>query len=90
MGSEMCIRDRVPDGANGSGAYSVTRLRKGGMAEKLGFQEGDVLVSLNGNPLSDAAKTLQQLRDADMSKPLEFEVDREGERLTIDVSPEDL
>lgn len=81
---------RLPGGDDSPGAYSVTRLRKGSSAEKAGFQNGDVLISLNGVELSDAASTLQQMRNADLSVGILVEVDRDGERVTIELGPEDL
>ena len=81
---------RLPKTEDTPGAYSVTRLRKGGSAEKAGFQNGDVLVALNGIALTDAASTLEQIRDVDVSGGVQVEVDRNGERVTIDLGPEDL
>lgn len=81
---------RVPDGSDSPGAYSVSRLRKGGAAHKAGFEDGDVLVSLNGIELSDAVSTLREIRDADVAETILVEVDRNGQRLTIELEPEDL
>ena len=91
-GYDYSPKNGTPPGAHDDspGAYSVTRLRKGSSAEKAGFQNGDVLISLNGVELSDAASTLQQMRNADLSEGILVEVDRDGERVTIELGPEDL
>ena len=81
---------RLPAEEGSPGAYSITRLRKGGSAEKAGFQNGDVLISLNGVQLLDAASTLQQIREVNLSTGIQVVVDRDGERVMIELGPEDL
>ena len=61
-------------------------LSKGSPAEKAGFQEGDRLVTLNGQTYKDTAAAVAAIKAAG-TQPVVFEITRKGKPLTLTVSP---
>jgi general secretion pathway protein C len=68
---------------NSGGGYSVQEVQAGGAFEKLGLQVGDVVRSVNGQPLNsvnDAMRMYQQLR---FLRDVRLEVVRGGQSETL-------
>lgn len=59
---------------------------KGSPAEKAGFKEGDILVSMNGQSFKDSDKAIAFIK-ATGEKPIEFEILRSKETLKITATP---
>jgi regulator of sigma E protease len=59
---------------------------KGSPAEKAGFQEGDILVSMNGQTYKDTEAAILAIK-AIGAQPIVFEITRKGKPLTITVTP---
>ena len=62
----------------------------GGPAEKAGLRKGDRVLRLNDQVALDAAQLRQWIRAAQVNgqaQPLRFEVDRQGQRLIINLTP---
>ncbi len=55
-------------------------------AEKAGLKAGDILISVNGQPIHSAIK-FQEITKSSNGKPLDVEFDRAGERSHITVQP---
>jgi len=56
------------------------KVRPGGLAEKAGLREGDVITSLNGQPVNNSADLAQALQKLTAQSPLpEFKVKRDGQ-----------
>ena len=72
----------------------IVAVRKGSPAEEAGFREGDVIVSIDGQPVGDPLSLPQRLVPTTaMPGPITFEVSRSGPQgtpaiKTIDVTPE--
>jgi hypothetical protein len=71
-------------GAPGVGLSEVAAVDPGSLGEQVGFRAGDVLISLNGRPMSeyDPAALGALIRG---SERLVWEIERAGERRTIEV-----
>ncbi|MAZ95859.1 MAG: hypothetical protein CMJ73_07545 [Planctomycetaceae bacterium] len=64
----------------------LVAIQQGSVASEVGFQAGDELVTLNGEPIGDPL-TLSQRVGTLAGEPLEFTVTREGSTVAIDVPP---
>ncbi|MBD1844933.1 RIP metalloprotease RseP [Cyanobacteria bacterium FACHB-63] len=63
-----------------------------GVAAQSGIQNGDVVVGINGKSLgaSDAAmNTLRQTIETSPGKPLQLSIERKGQPVTVNVTPQD-
>ncbi len=73
----------------GIDGFKFYELNEGGIFDKLGFEKGDVLKSVNGIEIkrpSDAIKALESMRD---SKSVAITVMRKGEEKTYNVAIRD-
>ena len=61
-------------------------IAKGSPAEKAGFKEGDVLVSMNGQEFKDSEKAVAFVK-ATGAKPIDFVISRGGKTLNFQVTP---
>ncbi len=61
-------------------------IQKGSPADKAGFKEGDILVTMNGSKVADSAAAVARIKEAG-TQPIEFEVLRSGEPMTLTVTP---
>ncbi len=86
-----------PDGYGGSvriGDLGLRRVMPPKIAEVLpdqpaaqgGLESGDVITAINGNPISNF-QAMQQIVSASPDQPLRFDVDRNGQRLVLTVTP---
>ncbi len=71
-------------GAPDGGLSTVAHVIPGSLAERAGFQRGDVVHVLNGRPMQDYQ--MSDLRTLFQSHtPLRFEIERNGERRVIEI-----
>jgi regulator of sigma E protease len=59
---------------------------EGSPAAKAGFKEGDILVSMNGQPFKDSDKAVDFVK-ATGANPIEFEITRLGQPLKLTATP---
>lgn len=57
-------------------------------ADKAGLREGDILVRIDGQKIQTARDVREMLRNLEDSKDLQVEVSRDGQPLTMTVTPE--
>jgi type II secretion system protein C len=65
----------------------LSGIKRGSVLESAGFQEGDVVKSVNGTAITSPAQGLRVLRELNTGQAVAVEVDRSGENLTLDYSP---
>ena len=79
---------------NGSGAASsgakVRSVMPGGPAARAGVRAGDVVVAAAGQPVADPAALIQVVSRHGVGRPLLLELDRDGQRLEVRVTPVEL
>jgi regulator of sigma E protease len=61
-------------------------IAKGSPAEKAGFKDGDVLLSMNGQAFKDSEKAVAFVKETG-AKPIDFAISRDGKTLNIQVTP---
>ena len=64
-------------------AHTVVAVAAGSPAEKAGFQKGDVVLALNGAPLSDAAKVKEAKAHCNIGKTVTYTIQRGGAQQTL-------
>ena len=67
------------------GAY-VASVVSGGPAEEAGIQEGDVIVSMDGEAITTSSELIIDVRSKEIGDTVELGVIRDGEELTIEVT----
>jgi regulator of sigma E protease len=67
-------------------APRVDELVPDGVAIAAGFKPGDLIVSIDGQPI-ETFEEMQRIVSASADRPLTFEVNRSGELLTLHVTP---
>ncbi len=60
---------------------------EGGAADRAGIRAGDRVLSVNGEPLETWVEWVEQVR-AHPGESMEMEIERDGERLTVAMTPE--
>ncbi len=83
------LSERIGAGSAGwdiRGEIQLVEVEPGFPADKAGLKKGDVIVSLNGEPIHSAAK-LQELTKASGGKPVEIEYERNGQKYVATVTP---
>ncbi|MGK5089719.1 type II secretion system protein GspC [Bdellovibrionota bacterium FG-2] len=69
----------VPNFENGVPAgYSLFQIVPGSIYDKLGLQNGDVIMGLNGQPISDPGKAFEMLSELKTANHMELQVKRSG------------
>lgn len=61
-------------------------IAKGSPAEKAGFKEGDILLSMNGQAFKESDKAVAFVKETG-AKPIEFSISREGKTITLTATP---
>lgn len=61
-------------------------IAKGSPAEKAGFKDGDVLLSMNGQAFKESEKAVAFVKETG-AKPIEFAISRSGKTLTLTATP---
>ena len=64
-------------------AHTVVAVAAGSPAEKAGFQKGDVVLALNGVPLSDTAKVKEAKAHCNVGKTVTYTIQRGGAQQTL-------
>ncbi len=64
----------------------VTRIIKGGGAEKAGLKEEDIILSINGTPMKSGEDLIGKVSELSVGSTAKVEVDRQGKRMTFDVT----
>ena len=64
----------------------ISSVTSDGPAAQAGFQDGDILISGNGQPIHNYDE-LRQIVDANENKPVVFPVDRKGQQVELTVTP---
>lgn len=72
-----------------SGGVPVQSVKKGGPADRAGVKAEDILVALNGQALKNGDDLIARVSELPVGSKANFEVDREGKRLKMDISIED-
>ncbi len=65
----------------------LSEIKKGSPAEKAGLLRGDQLVSLNGQKFASNTQAVVDYIKANGTKPIQFEVSRDGKPLTFSAAP---
>jgi regulator of sigma E protease len=68
------------------GQPRIGRVSDGGAAQAAGLRPGDRVLEIEGSSVSSARELIDRVRGA-AGKPLAFVIDRDGERLTVTVTP---
>lgn len=77
----------VPNVVNGQvKGFTLTQIAPNSVYEKLGFQNGDVINSINGIELNDAARAIQTLNALRNESQVELAVSRGGQSITFNLS----
>jgi serine protease DegQ len=66
----------------------VTRVLSGGPAEKAGIQPGDILMTVNGHRVSQAAVAINTVQNAKPGTPLLLRLVRDGREYEVSVVTE--
>lgn len=77
----------IHDTESGNGVV-VDEVRDGGPAEKAGVQEKDVIVDFDGERVRSARQFSRLVDETAQGRAVKMTVQRSGQRLTLDVTPE--
>lgn len=85
----VMIQDFTPDLAEALGIESglgavVTQVEPGSAAEEAGLEPGDLIVSVDGRPIAGSADLRSQIGLKRIGSPVELEVIRDGDAVTIE------
>jgi regulator of sigma E protease len=83
------LNERIGVGSAGwdeRGEIQLVEVEPGRPADKAGLKKGDVILSVNGQPIHSAGR-LQELTKASNGKPVEVEFERNGEKSVVTVQP---
>ncbi|HTS28930.1 MAG TPA: RIP metalloprotease RseP [Bryobacteraceae bacterium] len=83
------LNERIGVGSAGwdeRGEIQLVEVEPGRPADKAGLKKGDIIISLNGQPIHSAGR-LQELTKASNGKPVEVEYERDGQKNTVTVQP---
>lgn len=69
-------------------AAMIGELMPGQPAERAGLQQGDKVIRVNTTLIQDTGQLLQAIRSYAGSQPQQWEVERNGQRLQVQVTPE--
>lgn len=65
--------------------FVLTRIRPDSVYEKMGFQDGDVVETINGIDLNDAARAIQTLNSLKQENAIELSVKRNGVMMPLKI-----
>ncbi len=83
------LNERIGVGSAGwdeRGEIQLVEVEPGRPADKAGLKKGDIILSVNGQPIHSAGR-LQELTKASNGKPVEVEFERNGEKSVVTVQP---
>lgn len=64
--------------------YRLSGIRRHSLGEKLGIKNGDIVHSVNGNPLTSMQGAMQAYTSLQSEGDFEFEITRRGQRMTLE------
>jgi regulator of sigma E protease len=73
-------------GWDGRGEIQLGEVSPGFPAEKAGLKRGDLILSINGEPIHSRLR-FQEITKASGGKPVQLEYVRQGQKATLDVQP---
>lgn len=76
------------DTETGKSGLAVTKVLPGSPAEKAGIQEGDIIVSINGERVRASRDVREFLRSLDEAQEVPVVLRRDGQEMTVTVKPE--
>jgi regulator of sigma E protease len=68
------------------GKIKIDSIGENSPAEQAGIKSGDILLTVNGQSVSDIDATIAIIKD-NLDKPVEFQIDRNGEQVTLTATP---
>jgi membrane-associated protease RseP (regulator of RpoE activity) len=77
----------MPDYTAAGEGVRVAAVMKGGAAEKGGVKDGDRIVAIGGKPVKNMTAYMETMKGQKKGQPLEIVVERQGERVTVTVTP---
>src|SRR3990172_8692860 len=73
-------------GMPASGPIGVANVSPGSPAEQAGFKSGDTIIAIDGVRVTDVDQAIARIQ-ANLDSPLQIEVERAGEHLTLTATP---
>lgn len=75
----------VPNFENGMpSGYKILQIQSGGLFDKLGIKNGDVITSFNGNPINDPGAAMRALGEIKTADRAQVTVKRGGRSMSLD------
>ena len=68
------------------GSIKIETVAENSPAQQAGMQDGDVLLAINGEPVTEITPAIALIRE-NLDKPVEILVDRNGEKITLIATP---
>jgi S1-C subfamily serine protease len=81
------LQEQFPDLRFPGQGMLVLGVERGSPAEQAGLRPGDVLVAMNGRPLTNIEQFQQMVRRVRLKEKIRFTVWREGRTITVEVMP---
>ena len=78
----------IPDYTTEVKGVKLSGVRAGGPAEKAGLKGGDIIVEFAGQKIANIYDYTYALDAVKIGKPVKMIVERNGQRVTITVTPE--
>ena len=78
----------IPDYASTVKGVKLSGVREGGAAEKAGLQAGDIIIKMAGKEMNDLYDYTYALSDLKPGVEIEVVIERNGETLTLKMTPE--
>jgi C-terminal processing protease CtpA/Prc len=78
----------IPDYASTVKGVKLSGVREGGAAEKAGLQAGDIIIKMAGKDMNDLYDYTYALSDLKPGVEIEVVIERNGETLTLKMTPE--
>ena len=72
-----------PDGVQTIEGFEISRVKKGGIVDQLGFLDGDVILAVDGEPLTSLERAMKFVGRAATMSRTELTVRRGGRKLTL-------
>lgn len=72
-------RTLLPDGSAVQNGVSISRVQQGGPAWNAGIRQGDLITTMDGEPVSDASRFLLAISQREPGSQVELEVVRQGQ-----------
>ena len=72
-------RTLLPDGSAVQNGVSISRVQQGGPAWNAGIRQGDLITTMDGEPVTDASRFLLAISQREPGSQVELEVVRRGQ-----------